>query len=115
MNAICGNVTTPSSVVVDSPMVNLTCCIERYPCSSYWISWYRNGSDEPLSHDKVLPVNLVEAKETFKCLVEHDLNCYELLPYRATITLMQGRYIDNNLVICLCNNYVKQNSLEAVN
>ena len=74
-------------------MVNLTCCIERYPCSSYWISWYRNGSDKPLPHDKILPVNLVEAKETFTCLVEHDLNCYGLLPYNATITLMQGRDI----------------------
>ena len=92
-NSVCNyNDSLLNSVVVYNSSVNLTCCVEEFPCPGLTISWYRNGSDEEISRDKVLHVNLTEPEETFICVADNVIpypNCYEK-QYNATVTLIQG-------------------------
>ena len=87
-----GHGSSQNHVVFNSP-VNLTCCIGGSSCLLWNISWYRNASNELISHDQVLSINLDEPQETFLCVAEvdiPDLLCYDYSQYQATITLVQG-------------------------
>ena len=80
---------------MSNSLVNLTCCVEDFACLEWTISWYRNGSDEEISHGQVLFVNLTEPQETFICVAEvnnviHDPVCYEDPQYIGAVTLIQG-------------------------
>ena len=91
-----GHGSSQNHVVFNSP-VNLTCCIEGSSCLLWNISWYRNTSNELISHDQVLSINLDEPQETLLCVAEvdiPDLLCYDYSKYQATITLVQGTDID---------------------
>ena len=99
MGTNCDNVSSQSHVVISNSPVNLTCCIEGSLCHFWNINWYRNTSNEPLSHDKVLSVNLDEPQETFLCIAEADKDipgvfCYEESQHRGVITVTQGNDTD---------------------
>ena len=99
MGTNCDNVSSQSHVVVSNSPVNLTCCIEGSLCPFWNVKWYRNASNELLSCDKVLSVNLDEPQETFLCVAEADNDipdpvCYEDSQYQGVITVTQGNDTD---------------------
>ena len=100
-NSTCNNNTSQSSVVVYNSLVNLTCCVEEFACVEWTINWYRNGSDEEISHGRFLFMNLTEPQETFICVAEannpiSDPVCYEY--HTGAVTLIQGRYIYTRII-----------------
>ena len=102
MGTTCVGGSSQNHVVVFNPPVNLTCCVEGSLCLFWSISWYRNASNELISHDQVLSVNLDEPQETFLCVAEvdndiHDPGCHDYSQYQAAITLVQGTDIDTSI------------------
>ena len=85
-----------SFVVVSTSQVNLTCCVEGFPCPQWTARWYRNGSTEEISHGRDLSVNLSKPQETFICVAEAnndipDPVCYGNQWYGSvTLIHMQG-------------------------
>jgi len=73
VDSTCGTYPSPNTVYVSHSPVKLTCCVEK--CTEWTRQWYRrtdNGTNQFISTEFTLSVNITKTEEMFICAIYSD-------------------------------------------
>jgi len=89
VDSTCGTYPSPSYVYVSHSPVTLTCCVEK--CTKWTGQWYRrtdNGTNQFISTESTLSVNITKAEEMFICAIfSDDKDCHDDPSGQGNVTL----------------------------
>ena len=96
VNSTCSSSRSKDPVIVTHLPVTLMCCVEG-SCPNWTAHWYKesdNGTNQSISLDPTISVNLTKTQETYVCIVSFDSYagnpfCHDDQHYQGSVKLIK--------------------------
>ena len=112
VNSTCSSSRSKDPVIVTHLPVTLMCCVEG-SCPNWTAHWYKesdNGTNQSISLDPTISVNLTKTQETYVCIVSFDSYagnpfCHDDQHYQGSIKMIKCKSVARYVCVYVYNNY----------